>query len=114
MSDGSPTPPFHKKRRESFVMSSKGKTLGLFAQKGVNAKSVLNFDEIDWPHSKVSLVEVMGDEGLSVKVDKEGNIVGGLLTLLKYKAYHPSECCIEVLVVGDDELPSFNEIEVAA
>lgn len=114
VSDGSPTSPLHKKRRESLVMRDKGNAHGLFAIRGAVSKRVLRFKKVEWPKSKISLDEVMADAGHSVKVDIEGKIVCGLLTLLKFKALHPTENSMEVIVVGDDELPSFNEIEVAA
>ena len=114
VSNGSPTSPLHKKRRKSLVMRDKNKAHGLFAVREASSKRVLRFKKVEWPKSKISLDEVMADEGRSVKVDMEGTLVCGLSTLLKFKALHPTEQSMEVFVVGDDELPSSNEIEVAA
>lgn len=114
MSDGSPTPPFHKKRSESFVMSSKGKALGLFALKGVNAKSVLNFDEVDWPMSKVTLYDVLKGNDEPIQVNKDGELVSGVINLLRLKALNPQLEFIEVTIVGESQLPPISEVSSAA
>lgn len=85
-----------------------------FSTLSVSGKSVVVLDEVSWPSLKISLTDVlMGDEE-SIQIDRTGELVGGVVNLLKFKALNPEAQSIEVSVVGQSELPFLTNVLVAA
>lgn len=97
-------------------MSSKGKSRSVapFPSLVRGDKPVLEFEEVNWTTSRVSLSEVIKGNDEPIQINKAGDLVSGEINLLRFKALNPQAPSIEVSVVGYSQLPPISEISNAA
>lgn len=97
-------------------MRSKGKacSVALFPSLVRGDKPVLEFEEVNWTTSRVSLSEVIKGNDEPIQINKAGDLVSGEINLLRFKALNPQVPSIEVSVVGYSQLPPISEISNAA
>ena len=67
--------------------------------------AILDLDEIKWAPIKVSLSDVLKGNDEPIQVNKDGELVCGVINLLRLKALNPKLELIEVTMVGNSLLP---------
>lgn len=75
---------------------------------------ILVLDEIKWAPIKVSLSDVLKGNDEPIQVNKDGELVSGVINLLRLKALNPQLEFVEVTIVGDSQLPPISEVSNAA
>lgn len=79
-----------------------------------SSKAMLRLQKVAWPSLSVSLSDVLKGNEEPIQVNKDGEIVSGLINLLRLKALNPQLEFIEVTIVGDSQLPPISEVSTAA
>lgn len=79
-----------------------------------SSKVMLRLQKVAWPSLIVSLSDVLKGNEEPIQVNKDGEIVSGVINLLRLKALNPKLEFIEVTIVGDSQLPPISEISNAA
>ena len=97
-------------------MSGRGSVHSVVPTSPLNLREspILVLDEIKWAPIKVSLSDVLKGNDEPIQVNKDGELVCGVINLLRLKALNPQLEFVEVTIVGDSQLPPISEVSSAA